>query len=138
MYPCYVPLPPRESPCRLTVSADSPTPSAGGETTGVRQHAARHRLKSGPHRTRQCCSGPVCDCPSASRPVPCRQSRPRPAGDGFDGTERAGTRSDGRKQGRNSADGCGEDRAIHTETAAAPAPARVLLVSRRELVTREV
>ena len=33
------------------------------------------------------------------------------AGGGFDGTERAGTRSDGRKQGRSSADGCGEDRA---------------------------
>ena len=33
-------------------------------------------------------------------------------GGGFDGTERAGTRSDGRKQGRNSADGCGEDRAF--------------------------
>ena len=33
------------------------------------------------------------------------------AGGGFDGTERAGTRSDSRKQGRNSADGCGEDRA---------------------------
>ena len=30
-----------------------------------------------------------------------------------DGTKRAGTRSDGRKQGRNSADGCGEDRASH-------------------------
>ena len=34
------------------------------------------------------------------------------AGGGFDGTERAGTRSDGRKQGRNSADRCGEDRAL--------------------------
>ena len=32
------------------------------------------------------------------------------AGGGFDGTKRAGTRSDSRKQGRNSADGCGEDR----------------------------
>ena len=33
------------------------------------------------------------------------------AGGGFDGTERAGTRSDGRKHGRSSSDGCGEDRA---------------------------
>ena len=31
--------------------------------------------------------------------------------DGLDWTERAGTRSDGRKQCRHSADGCGEDRA---------------------------
>ena len=34
------------------------------------------------------------------------------AGGGFDGTERAGMRSDGGKQGRNSADGCDEDRAL--------------------------
>ena len=34
------------------------------------------------------------------------------AGGGLDETERAGTRSDGRKQGRDSADGCGEDRAL--------------------------
>ena len=33
----------------------------------------------------------------------------RRPGSGFDGTERAGTRSDGRKQGRNSADGCSEE-----------------------------
>ena len=32
------------------------------------------------------------------------------AGGGFDVTERAGKRSDGRKQGWNSADGCGADR----------------------------
>ena len=36
---------------------------------------------------------------------------PGAAGGGLDGTERIGTRSDGCKQGRNSADGCGEDRA---------------------------
>ena len=30
----------------------------------------------------------------------------------FDETERVGTRSDGRKQGRSSADGCDEDRAL--------------------------
>ena len=36
---------------------------------------------------------------------------PAPVGGGFDGTERAGTRSDGCKHGRNSADGCDEDRA---------------------------
>ena len=33
------------------------------------------RLTPGPHRTRQRCSGPVCDRPSASRPVPSRQNR---------------------------------------------------------------
>ena len=33
------------------------------------------RLKFGPHRTRQRCFGPVCDRPSASRPVPSRQNR---------------------------------------------------------------
>ena len=40
-----------------------------------------------------------------------RSSPPGAAGDGFDGTERTWTRSDGRKQCRNSADGCGEGRA---------------------------
>ena len=39
------------------------------------------------------------------------KTAPRRPGGGFDGTEWAGTRSDGRKQGRNSVDGCGEDRA---------------------------
>ena len=73
-------------------------------------------LKPSPHRTRQRCSGPVCDCPERlpARFVP---SKPPPGdapGGGFDGTKRAGTRSDGRKQGRNSADGCGEDRARRT------------------------
>ena len=66
----------------------------------------------GPHHTRQRFSGPVCDRPSASRPIPPRQNRlqrHRAAGGGFDGTERAGTRSDGRKQGRNSADRCDEN-----------------------------
>ena len=38
-------------------------------------------------------------------------SRKTASSGGFGGTERAGTRSDGRKQCRNSADGCGEDRA---------------------------
>ena len=50
------------------------------------------RLKPGPHRT-------VSPAPGAD-------------GGGFDGTERTGTRSDGHKQGRNSANGCGEDRAL--------------------------
>ena len=76
------------------------------------------RAASGLHRTRQRCSGRVCHRPSASRPVSssqnhlqARQVPPGAPGGGFDGTERAGTRSDGHKQGRNSADGCGEDRA---------------------------
>ena len=46
----------------------------------------------------------------AGRLIP-EKTAPAGAGGGFDGTERAGTRSGGRKQGRNSADGCGEDRA---------------------------
>ena len=68
------------------------------------------RDKTGPHRTRQRCSGTVCDRRSASWPVSSRQNRLQRRWGGFDGTERAGMRSDGRKQGRNSADGCGEDR----------------------------
>ena len=74
----------------------------------------KRSLKPGPHRTRQRSSGPVCHRPSASRPVgpfgPVKTS-PGAAGGGFDRTERVVTRSDGRKQVRNSADGCGEDRA---------------------------
>ena len=45
-----------------------------------------------------------------ARFVPSKPPPGAPEG-GFDGTKRAGTRSAGRKQGRNSADGCGEDRA---------------------------
>ena len=68
-------------------------------------------LKPSPHRTRQRCSGP--------------------AGGGFDGIERAGTRSDSRKQGQNSADGCGEDRAevlLSARALTAPAFQRRVLV----------
>ena len=54
-------------------------------------------------------------CLRPSERVPARfvTSKPPPGapGGGFDGTERAETLSDGRKQDRNSADGCGEDRA---------------------------
>ena len=71
-------------------------------------------LAPGPHRSRQHCSGPVCDRPSASRLVPSRQTaRGRRWGRFW-----AGTRSDGRKRGRNSADGCGEDRALADACAA--------------------
>ena len=41
-------------------------------------------------------------------------------GGGFDGKERIGARSDGRKQGRSSADGCGEDRVSVRHRSAAP------------------
>ena len=70
-------------------------------------------VKPGPHRIRQRCSGPVCDPPSASRPGPSCQNRLQSCWRRVcrHGTGRDGTRSDGRKQGRNSADGCGEDRA---------------------------
>ena len=68
-------------------------------------------------------SGPVLTAPVSAVPALFVTVRARPgpfcpvktassaAGGGFDGTKRAGTRSDGRRQGRNSADGCGEDRA---------------------------
>ena len=53
----------------------------------------------------------LADRPSASRPVPSDQDRLQGRRwRRFDETERAGTRSGGRKQGRNSADRCGEDR----------------------------
>ena len=71
-------------------------------------------LTPGPHRTRQRCSGPVGDRPSASRPVSSRQNRLQRRLVPLEAiltTELAGTRSDGRTQGRSSADGCGEDRA---------------------------
>ena len=65
-----------------------------------------------------------------SSPHPSALFRPCPTvnpplvepGDGFDGAERAGSRSDGCKQGRNSADGCGEDRASDEQTALFSAP----------------
>ena len=60
-------------------------------------------------------TAPVSAVPALFATVRARLGPFRPvksaAGGGFDGTERTGTRSDGRKQGRNSADGCGEDRA---------------------------
>ena len=47
----------------------------------------------------------------SARSVPSKPSTGAARG-GFAGTERAGTRWDGRKQGRNGADGCCEDRAL--------------------------
>ena len=85
--------------------------------------AVRH-AKPVPHHTHQHCYGPVCDRPSASRSVTLAVRAP---GGGFDGTERAETRSDGRKQGWNSADGCGEDRVLGLSCrsgGAVPAPGR--------------
>ena len=67
-------------------------------------------VTSGPHRTRQRCAGPVCDRPSASRPVKTASSGAGGGFGGLDGTERAGTRSDGRTRDRSGADGCGEHR----------------------------
>ena len=66
--------------------------------------------------------GPVLTAPVSAVQARCATVRARPGpfsfvktapaapGGGCDGTEQAGTRSDGRTQGRNSADGCGEDR----------------------------
>ena len=88
------------------------------------------RLTPGPHRTRQRCSGPVSDRPSASRPAPSRQNR----------LQRVWTRSDGRKQGRSSADGCGEERASDVSRApdcGAPArTARSTLIARSAAIWR--
>ena len=62
-------------------------------------------MEPGPHLTRQRCFDPLRRVKTASN------GARRAAGSGFDGTERTGTRSDGRRQGRNSVDSCGEDRA---------------------------
>ena len=51
-------------------------------------------VQPGPHRARQRFSGPVCDRPSASRPVPSRQNRLQRRLGGFDGTGRNGTGRD--------------------------------------------
>ena len=64
-------------------------------------------LKPGPHRARQRCSGPVCDRSSASRPAKTASSGAASRFDG-NGTGR-GRAQTVAKQGRNSADGCGED-----------------------------
>ena len=101
--------------CYQLGSAAEDTAPAGGSAAPLRCYNRREPLTPGPHHTRQRCFGPVCDRPSASRPVPRLKNKNKiassAAGGGFHGTERAGTRSDGRKQGRNGADGCGEDRA---------------------------
>ena len=82
--------------------------SHGRSPGGPRAHRAEpsrghHSQPPGPHRTRQ----PAVPAPFATvraRPGPFRPVKTAPGapGGGFDGTERAGTRSDGRKQGRNS------------------------------------
>ena len=81
-----------------TIGTDQSTERGSGM---MRRCRSPWHLKPGPHRTRQRCSGPVCDRPSASRPVPSRQNRLQARL--------------GRKQGWNSADGRGEDRASQTE-----------------------
>ena len=66
--------------------------------------------KSGPHRTRQRCSGPVSDRTSASRPVPSHQNRFRRRLAPREAVSQTGPERWSRKQGRKSADGCGENR----------------------------
>ena len=83
--------------------------SQGGE---VATYAASVMARSSAHPSallRPCLrpSGRVSTRSVPSKPPP---AAPVAARGGFDGTERAGTRSDGRNQGRSSADGCGEDR----------------------------
>ena len=126
----------RLGPAEVVFCASRPPPLLSTHPSvapqGVSRHVLRRRrhlppsgpvttaLTPGPHRTRQRCFGRVCDGPSAFRPVPSRQTKVilvKTASSGtwrwFDVTERAGTRSNSHKQGRNSADGCDEDRAIH-------------------------
>ena len=77
-------------------------------STTTRRAAARARSSPHPSALFRLCLRPAERTPARSVP-----SKPPPgaAGCSFDGTERARTRSDGRKQSRNSADRCGEDRA---------------------------
>ena len=56
------------------------------------------RGKPGPHRTRQRCSGPVCDRPSASRPVPSQLSTERGPGPGRTGRDALGRSQTGPEQ----------------------------------------
>ena len=85
-----------------------PSHGAAIQSPGRRAAAERRIIippqSPGPHRTVSAIS--VLIATVRARPAP------DVAGGGFAGTERAGTRSDGRKQGRNSADGCGEDRPL--------------------------
>ena len=90
------PPPPLDPPVAGTVVANMP------RISGTTQFQARSSLH--PSALFRSCLGP-------SERVPARSDPSKPPlgalGVGFDGTERAGTRSDGRKQGQNSADGCG-------------------------------
>ena len=87
--------------------------------------------------------------PSPFRPVKTASRRrwallakppPGAAGGGFEETKRTGTRSDGRKQDRNSADGCDEDRAPDhgpappslTHSPGPPGQSRMHAVDRRQ------
>ena len=57
---------------------DRPGAASGCEIYGLvlwTRRLAWSAVPPGPHRTRQRCAGPVCDRPSASRPVLSRQSR---------------------------------------------------------------
>ena len=86
------------------------THRASEQNTRRRPGVTSPAHKPGPHCIRQRCSDPVCDRPSTPGPFRPVKTASSTAGGSFDGTKRAGARSDGRKQGRNSADWCGEDR----------------------------
>ena len=93
-------------------------PPGSGVTARRRTAGSRYRAgsvqptdaRSSPHPSAlfRPCLRPSERVPARSVPLKTASSA---AGSGFVGTERAGKRSDGRKRGRNSADGCGEDRA---------------------------
>ena len=101
----------------------TPQPAAAESVSTEAGEAEQHAdggLQRAQHAQVTCRSSPhpsalLRPCWRPSERVPARSvpSKPPPGapGGGFDGTERTGTRSGGRKQGRNSADGCGEDRA---------------------------
>ena len=54
----------RSCGCHISLPSVPTGGRSGGQT-----------VEPGPHRTRQRCAGPVCDRPSASRPVPPRRNR---------------------------------------------------------------
>ena len=90
---------------------DGGVTSPGGSSV-VRECAAIRCYESGPHRTRQRCFGhraTVRKHPDPFRPVKPPSAPLEAVLTERNGPGRARTRSDSRKQGRNSADGCGED-----------------------------
>ena len=99
---------PPESPPLLTKPArDHPCTVSSAPSRAVfcspRSRSLEPQVRSSPH--------PLGLFRTCLRPSVKSKPPPAAAGGGSEETKRAGMRSDGRKQDRNSADGCGEDRA---------------------------